>query len=272
MKKQKDIILEKSNAYFQAVQVDPIWTPGPLHYHNYIEVEFIASGSGEQIFNGEKFDLNPGDFYILKPLDSHKIWGTNMVIQKLIIQPNFLSQWLLQKIFALNNPVVKHFDGQDFHYVSTLFKNLERESENPSADSHKVISNIVEVIFIYYFRKVNDKNYISKNNAINAVLFYIQENNRFLTDITLQEISKLTNYSAGYISKLFHKKYGATLVSYITSLRIEHAKKLLINTDLTVAEICLQSGFSSMSNFQSSFKKLNGCTPSQFRASVQSFK
>lgn len=72
-----------------------------------------------------------------------------------------------------------------------------------------------------------------------------------------------------YLSYIFHVKFGQTLTSYITSVRIDTAKELLINTPMTLQNISDHSGFSDCSYFHRQFKRLTGITPQQFRTKHQ---
>ena len=97
------------------------------------------------------------------------------------------------------------------------------------------------------------------------LIYYLQKNNRFTQKVTLDEISKYVGYSKFYTSSMFHKQYGMTIQEFIINQRIEYAKKLIIETDLSITEIVIESGFTSTSNFYSKFIKCVGCSPLQFR-------
>lgn len=68
-----------------------------------------------------------------------------------------------------------------------------------------------------------------------------------------------------YISQLFKSEIGVGFLSYLTSIRMERAKKLLLSTSLSIAEVAEQSGYGDYRVFTKVFKKTEGSTPSQFR-------
>ena len=72
--------------------------------------------------------------------------------------------------------------------------------------------------------------------------------------------------SRTYFSSLFSQTHGITFSEYIERLRISNACMLLITTGRAVVDIALESGFSSLSTFNSAFKKHCGKTPSQYRS------
>jgi YesN/AraC family two-component response regulator len=67
-----------------------------------------------------------------------------------------------------------------------------------------------------------------------------------------------------YLSYIFHKKFGQTLNTYITAMRIDAAKELLLTSNLSLQEISDKAGFSNSSYFHRQFKKITGLTPMQF--------
>ena len=71
--------------------------------------------------------------------------------------------------------------------------------------------------------------------------------------------------SAQYISQLFKSEIGVGFLTYLTSIRMEHAKKLLLSTSLSIAEVSEQSGYADYRVFTKVFKKSEGITPSQYR-------
>ena len=68
-----------------------------------------------------------------------------------------------------------------------------------------------------------------------------------------------------YGSQIFRQETGGTFVSYLTSLRIEHAAWLLAHSDQTVFAIATQVGYSDYFYFAKVFKKVKGCTPTAYR-------
>jgi transcriptional regulator GlxA family with amidase domain len=68
-------------------------------------------------------------------------------------------------------------------------------------------------------------------------------------------------------SRFFKLRTGRTLSNYLIGIRLGHASRLLVDTTMTMAEICYQCGFNNISNFNRIFKKRKGCSPKEFRES-----
>ncbi len=71
--------------------------------------------------------------------------------------------------------------------------------------------------------------------------------------------------SVSRLAHIFKEQMGITLIDYLTSVRIERAKQLLLATTQNCTEICFQVGYNNQSYFTRTFKRLVGMTPRQFR-------
>ena len=92
---------------------------------------------------------------------------------------------------------------------------------------------------------------------------YLQEH--LQEEISLNLLADTFYLSAAYISQLFKSEIGVNFLSYLTNIRMERAKKLLVSTDLPIAEVAEKSGYADYRVFAKAFKKAEGATPSQYR-------
>jgi len=103
----------------------------------------------------------------------------------------------------------------------------------------------------------------SKNTGHDEILLYVQ--NHFREDLSLAELSETFRLSPNYISSLFKAEAGCNFVSYFTSLRMNEAKRLLLETGMTIREIGAETGFGNTSFFIRTFKRTEGITPTEYR-------
>ncbi len=85
-------------------------------------------------------------------------------------------------------------------------------------------------------------------------------------DINLAMVARHCGVSDGHFSRLFHRTTGLTFREYLTQVRIEHAKVLILGTAKTVTEIAFESGFQSLSQFHRAFRKAHGISPGKMRS------
>ncbi|SDM61597.1 response regulator [Bacillus sp. OK048] len=100
-------------------------------------------------------------------------------------------------------------------------------------------------------------------STIERVMDYIKKTP--LDQITLKEAAESIHINPSYLSQLFKQQLNKKFVDYITELRIEEGKRLLQNTSLRMSEIAERVGYSDLAYFSNNFKKVVGCSPSEFR-------
>ncbi|MGG1311536.1 response regulator [Cohnella laeviribosi] len=104
----------------------------------------------------------------------------------------------------------------------------------------------------------------SSDSLIDNIKTYIQKN--YGKDLTLDRVASLFYLNPSYLSYLFKEKTGENFTDYTNRLRIEHAKRLLAETDEKVYKIAKTLGFDNDKYFFRLFKKLTGFTPEQYRS------
>jgi two-component system response regulator YesN len=106
-----------------------------------------------------------------------------------------------------------------------------------------------------------------KVTQIRPAINYIDAN--YDKPITLADIAKVSHLSVSRLAHIFKEQMGITIIDYLTSVRIERAKQLLLATGQSCTEICFQVGYNNQSYFSRTFKELVGMSPRQFRARNQ---
>lgn len=103
-----------------------------------------------------------------------------------------------------------------------------------------------------------------ETNRINTVFNYAAR--RFRHRITLEEVSALLNMTPTSFSRYFTMKTSKSFSYFLTELRIRHACKLLSTEEVkSIAQICYESGFNTLSNFNKQFRTFVGMTPTEYR-------
>lgn len=105
------------------------------------------------------------------------------------------------------------------------------------------------------------------SNVINGVLSYIGSN--YARSITLEEVAAFAGYSPSYFSRIFKEDMGKTFKEYLTELRIEKSKTLLLSGNLPMTEICHMVGFNDQSYFCKTFRAQTGVSPDKFRKRIR---
>ena len=101
------------------------------------------------------------------------------------------------------------------------------------------------------------------SRRVRKVEEYIDEH--FKEEVRLQTVSDIAGMTPTAFSRFFKLRTGRTLSDYIIDIRLGHAARQLVDTTTSVVEICYDSGFNNVSNFNRIFKKRKGCSPTTFR-------
>lgn len=102
-----------------------------------------------------------------------------------------------------------------------------------------------------------------EERTITGITRYLQEH--LAEEISLSVLAEQFHLNPQYISQLFKSEIGVNFLAYLTNIRMDKAKKLLLSTSLSIAEVAEQSGYGDYRVFTKVFKKAEGITPSQYR-------
>lgn len=103
----------------------------------------------------------------------------------------------------------------------------------------------------------------TSNTRLKKTQEYIAAN--FRGEIRLNDLAKMAGMSPSSFSRFFKLRTGRSISDYIIGIRLDVASRDLVSTRTPIADICFNSGFNNVSNFNRIFKKNKGCTPKEFR-------
>lgn len=91
-------------------------------------------------------------------------------------------------------------------------------------------------------------------------------------DLSLSQVAQFVHASSFYFCKLFSRTTGLTFTNFLSRVRVENSKRLLINPQLRISEVAFEVGFQSLANFNRVFLRIVGQSPSEYRLKVQGEK
>lgn len=109
-----------------------------------------------------------------------------------------------------------------------------------------------------------------KEKALMPAVKYIRENYS-KTDISNENLADIAGMSTVYFRKLFTKRYGVSPMRYLSNIKIDAAKNLLLSNNFSVSDIAEAVGFSNVYSFSRAFKKATGQSPTEFLKNNSSF-
>lgn len=132
-----------------------------------------------------------------------------------------------------------------------------------AADGMEALAKIDALRIAMFREKPSGREDDREETPIRAITRYMQEH--LAEEISLSVLAEEFHLNAQYISQLFKSKIGVGFLAYPINIRMEHAKKLLLTTPLSIAEVLEQSGYGDYRVFTKTFKRSEGITPSQYR-------
>ena len=257
----------------------------PIHFHPEYELNFIANGKGVRRIVGDSIEeISELELVLVGPNIEH-CWELhnckNKKINEITIQFHndlFDSKMLSRRIFK---PIKDMFDRSNYGIVFSKKITFEMKDRIKALAKIDSIDYLMELISILQ-DLANSRNqrmlstYSSQNknfensDKIKKVYDFIQEN--FHRKILLSEVSDIVNMSTVSFNRFIKKRTGKTFVDYINGTRISYATRWLIETDLSISEICFKCGFNNIANFNRVFKKSKNSTPSEYREKFEGIK
>ena len=236
------------------------------HWHENIEIISCVDGEGTVFSDSLAIPLKKGETVVINSRHIHsvscdkKLTYYFVIIDKQFFEENDID---MEKIYFSE----KIYDENITRLMQKIGAAFNNDEQFAVAKQRNAISNLlVYMCQNYVTNKTNSQNIFSKSyNTVLLSLDYINEN--YSRKITLEEISKKLGYSKYHFARLFKETTGFTLVDHINATRCGVAKQMLMKTNKSVSEICLDCGFDSASYFSKTFKKFYGCLPTQYRKS-----
>ncbi|MHC4573119.1 MAG: helix-turn-helix domain-containing protein [Planctomycetota bacterium] len=167
---------------------------------------------------------------------------------------------LLELLSILSRSAVEGGVGIDV----MLEKNLGYVNKVMQIDSQEDLCAWISTALNEFIELVYTSQDAKKVTQITPVINYIDAN--YNKPIKLDEVAKVSHLSTSRLAHIFKEQMGITIIDYLTSVRIERAKQLLLATNQSCTEICFQIGYNNQSYFTRTFKDLVGMPPRRFRA------
>lgn len=266
-----------------------------MHCHDYYELNFITEGRGVHFFGDNKFNVEKGCFFIVPPNVRHGyVYDEGITVFHIVIDRAFLKQLGIQfaniKEYAFifnydvklkkdyNFQYMLKFEGEGYNKLLDLFNTVysiapidAKNSPCDGIDTQLIRGCIVQIVALtcrHYINQINAISDKSQNNIVIGAIDYIT--NHLSESILTEHVAKKVGCSIASLNRYFRSTLDTTPQKFIVMQKIDKAKELLLDTDLSVTEISIETGFFDCSHFIKHFKNLVGTTPLNYRAMARS--
>jgi len=255
--------------------------PNSYHYHEYMEILYATNSDTVLWVNGESYPFRTGDVAIINSGEPHAFTfneSSNYICLK--FTPGIFSadngcmfqlQYLLPSLGRELNKRVFPASELEGINIEELVDEIVFEWDNNRTAHELIIRANIFKIFAAIIR-LWEKEKLFKfdprpSDAMQKALSYITEKNACVTE---DEVAAICSLSPNYFSRTFKNTMGKNFKDYISSLKLQNARNILVTTNKNITEIAYDTGFSSTSHFISAFKKEFGLTPKQFQIRTKS--
>jgi YesN/AraC family two-component response regulator len=243
-----------------------------MHAHSFYELFFVRNGIGKYLTNDtEDLNLIKNRMFLAYPHQLHQVVDEKKnLLSKYVVgySPEMMSQnsddLLLMQSFAENMKKSGSLLFQDEYVASRIHNYFKEILFEQTVKNIGYTVRIKQIFFSLIINLLRNNNLFNSKIGINSIensLEYIKT--QFYKPLAVGELAEMCSLSIRRYTDLFKERTGKTCVEYITKLRIEYCKKLLLQTqDISLS--MLDSGFCDLSHFYKVFKKHTGRTPKQF--------
>jgi AraC-like DNA-binding protein len=279
--KYEELVLHGEESFFIGIFQDNL-EKSSWHYHNNYEISFITEGTGRRIVADSMEEFQPGDLVFLGSNLPH-VW----VAEK---EPRVFTDRTLEMVFLQFSANIL------FPQLLALpeFKNVKRAlelSERGIQIVDRTLNEVSEIMLqlpylksfdrMNYFFKLMDiigksdsniplaseeymrKRFTTGNRRIAQLHDYLM--NHYREEIDLEKLADLVHMAEGSLCRFFKQNVGTSIFEYLNRIKVDFACKLLMDPEIGIFDVCLDSGFNNLSHFNKQFRKNTGVTPTEYR-------
>ncbi|MBE6635454.1 MAG: helix-turn-helix domain-containing protein [Ruminococcaceae bacterium] len=242
------------------------------HIHQFSEIIYVFNGTIHINVDGIEYILTTGDAAVITPFRIHSVNSIGVA-----------EFWIC--VFSVNC-VPDHISESDFFQdrTSSVFRPSEvltayirdmlARYPHPIYLSDCVvprrIKSVLYSVFCEYIDAVPEVTETKKRDVLSSVILYVNEH--YLEDINLSSVGKALGYNVKYLSQALGAIPDMNFPTLLNSLRIDHAKSLLLSSDFKIIDIAYECAFKNEQSFYRAFKKITGMTPIDYKRRNQAKK
>ncbi len=236
----------------------------PDDQREHYALHYVTHGKGKILYNNKEYSLKKGDMFLISPKSeityfSVSNWNYYWVnfcgsrANGLLNEAGF-GEWFIQK----------NIEDEE---IEQAFRNLT----GAISFSDPITATGWFLVMLGRLRKLESRRFDGRRmyeRHVDAAMQYIRYN-YYYPDISLDFLARNLAISKNYLCKIFHDSTGKTPIEYLIELRMEDARKRLVETNNSVSEIAKKVGYRDPLYFSKEFRKKYGQSPLQYRNSLK---
>ena len=239
--------------------------PYRYHSHDFYDFQIVLSGGGEHIVNASTYELRRGHTFLMRLTDCHqKLYTGDFSYIVIQVHPGDMPREILERLDRIKGDPVTYLDEETINRMICLAELLKKACDGEYPDGERMKRNLIEVIFSVFLNELDFDLIPDKYDKRMAdIMIFINENST--SPLTTKEVAERFYMNMSYFCEYFKKNTGKTFTEYLRNVRLDRAARLVTNTNKSIGEISVDSGFGSVSQFLRCFKGKFNCTPGDMR-------
>lgn len=276
MKAKLEPITSDSDSSFRILLTPKLNDIFYWHFHPEYEIVYVEAASGFRHIGDHISKYEGSDLALIGPNIPHLNfdYGVKATVDTVVIQmkENFLGQdfFSLPEIAAIKSLLEKAKNGVVF-YGATKKSAGEKLKQLTGLPHFEQLIALLQVfnllatsneIEMLKAKPIASASVLKEQQRLQKVYHFIEAN--YQKEIDVKAVAKLCNLTTAAFCRYFKKATRYTFTDFLNQFRINQSKKILLQ-DKNVTEACYESGFSNISHFNKTFKKITGENPSAFK-------
>lgn len=233
------------------------------HWHEHTELLYFFEGSGTLTLDGHQLAVRAGELAIVNSTEIHtfEAAGERVGYHCVLVAPSFFADTPTGR--TTYESIVR-----DDSEVRACFDLLAREQATGGIGSDMLQKGTLYRLFAHLRRTYAAQTLQSGERSLmlsrfNSVAQYVAKH--YAEPITTRALAEMCYLSEGHFCRFFKAATGQSPLSYVNRYRIDRAALLLRRTDGSITEVALATGFPDVNYFSRTFRKVRGCSPSEYR-------
>lgn len=252
------------------------------HYHDFCELVLITAGRGRHVLEGESFPVSAGNVFVVQGQQVHSFRDredlvlVNVMYDPLRLPlpagllrrlPGYSALFMLEPSFRSAHRFLSRLqlDREDLGAAEALAERIERESSRAQPGHEAILLGLLVELMVFLSRRYGESDVRESRALLQMGRLISTLEQRYQEPWTLEQLARSAHLSRTSLLRIFRQATGRSPIDYLIGLRIEAAKRLLRQSELSMTEIALETGFGDSNYFARQFRLVTGRTPTIFR-------
>lgn len=249
----------------------------PLHTHDFLEINYVAEGTGHHYIGDIRLDVKQKDIFII-PVGTSHVYRPNsaepkdeLIVYNCLIGPGTLDALASQYGIGVEIEALLGSTGAPYYQFSDqggdtrrIMEGLHKEYmlRQPGYEAY-LFAHAVQLLLTLHRLRMHEGAASFAYSRIGTIFDYIDAH--FAEPLTLGQLAALLPVSPSHLQRLFKTATGQPFTEYMQNLRIEKSCDLLLKSGLGVQEVAAHVGYKDLKFFHALFKKKTGMSPNRYR-------